>query len=601
MAITYVGSARATSGPNVVLTQTSTLPSGLVAGDLILVAVARGFDYPLTNATPSGWTRSDNAIDQGTSPAAAQVDIYYKFATGSDAAPTFTVGTASRFEVYAVAYRGVSLSTPIQTSGYQVNSTSSTTVSAGSITNTDAAAWAVFMAVGRQTPSPATYTPPTGMTERLDTETGDTTNQNVTCQWADTAGAVTTGQKTYSATLNQATGIAVGWAAFLNPQASAQNYTASPADTAGAADALTDSLGLARTGTDVAAATDVAAPVLTKVVGPDAAAATDASSRIMTMARLPADLAAITEQVTVGLNRADILNYQFVLSDGPQDLVNPWVPFGFGQTISVSKYDLGTAEDRTQDQVSPVADVRYFGTDRKTPPTWGFELYTDVTNESDALAWSANFEAVWDREDVRSTPGMVVPLRYKIADRVRRVYGRPGNFAAITTYARTGRVDMLCDFRLAENTYYDDALQIQSVGLRPSTRAGLTFPMTFPMQFQTPGAPRSETIRVGGTRATWVDITFYGSVQDPWVQIGNYRWGLRGTIALGQSVRMSGVPWQMGLLRSDGAWVPGMLDPRARLSQLRFAPGVYTVTMGGFGSTSTARADLAWRNAYGSI
>jgi hypothetical protein len=44
-----------------------------------------------------------------------------------------------------------------------------------------------------------------------------------------------------------------------------------------------------------------------------------------------------------------------------------------------------------------------------------------------------------------------------------------------------------------------------------------------------------------------------------------------------------------------------MLDPRARLSQLRLYPGTYTVLLGGYGSSSTAKADVSWRNAYGSM
>lgn len=344
----------------------------------------------------------------------------------------------------------------------------------------------------------------------------------------------------------------------------------------------------------------------------DTIAVADTADRTASMVRGAADQVVILDSVSVEFVRPDIDNYQFVLAEDPQDPVNEWLPFGFGETVVVESFDAGSAEDRTQDIDSSVADIRYFGTDRKTPPTWGFNLYTNVEDEGEALGWASHMEAVWDREDIRNNPGTVVPLRYKLANRIRRVYGRPGNFTAITTFARTGRVDMVCDFRLAENTFYDDSLQTVSVGLRPSTRAGLTFPMTFPMQFATPGVPRSETLVIGGKRSTWVDLTFYGSVQDPWIQIQpvpkppkpvtpTYRWGLRGTLAGGQSVRMSGLPWQQGLLRSDGAWVPGMLDPRARLSQLRFAPGTYTVTMGGFGNTSQAKTEISWRDAYGSI
>lgn len=373
------------------------------------------------------------------------------------------------------------------------------------------------------------------------------------------------------------------------------NYTQAPNDTALASDAATAALTYTRTAADTAAGTDTVVALPIKNVGPDPAAGTDAATVVQTMFRAPADRAVITEQVVATLGHTEIIDYQFVLG------VEPWMPFGYGQTVVVENFDPGTAETRDQDGLSPVADVRWFGQDLKTPPTWSFDLYTDVETADQALGWAANFERVWDLEAVRTTPNMVIPLRYAIAGRLRRVYGRPRNFAMVPTYVRTGRVSMLADFVLAENTFYDDALNTTLARLRPSTRAGLTFPLTFPATFQVPGVPRQEVITVGGTRPTWVDLTFYGSVQDPWVQIGQQRWALRGTLPLGQSVRMSGAPWQQGLLRSDGAWVPGMLDPRARLSQLRLAPGQYTVTMGGFGDTSTARTEVSWRDAYGAM
>ena len=375
-------------------------------------------------------------------------------------------------------------------------------------------------------------------------------------------------------------------------------YTASPADTAAGADAATKALGYVKTAADVAAAADARTAVLTKGVGPDTAAAVDsAPTKVQTMARVLADAASTVEQVDAELSRPDIVDYQFVIP------IDPWMPFGHGQTIVVQSFDPGTAESRDQDTVSPVSDVRYFGTDRKTPPTWGFELYTDVEDADQALTWAANFEAVWDQEETRSTPGAVLPLRYAIAGRIRRVYGRPRNFALIPSHARTGRVDLLADFVLAENTYYADAEESVKIGLRPSgsQRSGFTFPITFPMSTTPAAIPRSETMTIGGTRPTWVDVTFHGPATDPYVLIGTKRWGLQGVLASGRSVRMSGVPWQQGLLRDDGAWVPGMLDPRARLSQLRFKPGEYTVTFGANSVSSDAYATVAWRNAYGTM
>lgn len=390
-----------------------------------------------------------------------------------------------------------------------------------------------------------------------------------------------------------------GFAVVVNESAVPQAYTATPADSAGGADGATTTRTVPRTaGPDAAAATDAVAPLLSKGVGPDLAAATDARSYIQTLARVQADTASVRDDVAATLTRPDIDDYQFVLAEGVED----WMPFGLGQTIVVESFDPGVAETREQDVLSPVADVRYFGTDRRTPPVWSFDLYTDVETPEEALTWASLFEAVWDSDAIRSTPGAVVALRYRVAGRVRRVYGRPRNFALIPNYLRTGRVTMVADYALADNTYYEDAAGTVTVRVRGTgSRTGTVFPIAFPLATLTSPEPRSEQVAIGGTRPTWVDLTFYGPIMDPWVQIGSQRWGLRGSLASGQSVAMSGTPWRQGLLRSDGAWVPGMLDPRARLSQLRLPPGTYTATLGGSPASTEARVEVAWRNAYGTM
>jgi hypothetical protein len=98
-----------------------------------------------------------------------------------------------------------------------------------------------------------------------------------------------------------------------------------------------------------------------------------------------------------------------------------------------------------------------------------------------------------------------------------------------------------------------------------------------------------------------VDITITGPTIDPWVRIGDQRWALRGQLGNGESVRLSGKTWQQGVFRGDGAPVPGLLDPRARLSQLRIKPGSYPVSFGGYDPTGSSKATLAWRPAYGTL
>jgi hypothetical protein len=372
------------------------------------------------------------------------------------------------------------------------------------------------------------------------------------------------------------------------------------ADTAAGADATSAVKSGARTAADVAAATDVALTTRGRSAADVAAASDAATLGPRTSARSPSDSAQANDQVVATMTWAEIQDYQFVVP------VVPHVPFGLGQTIVVEKFNPGPAEDRAQDVLSPVADVRHFGTDLRTPPTWSWDLYTDVHTPADALGWAQNLEEVWQAEDVRLTPNAVVPLQYKVAGRLRRVYGRPRRFSMVPDFLPTGRVSIFADFALAENVYYDDTEQALTVRTVPSvvSGTGFTMPFTMPLTVGVAGdSPRIEQAVVQGRRPTWVDIVFKGPSVDPWVQIGDRRWGLRGSILAGSAynVRMSGKPWQQGIMQADGTWRPEMLDPRARLSQLRLPPGVYSVRYGAYDPTGQSTATLSWRSAYGTM
>jgi hypothetical protein len=530
---------------------------------------------------PAGFTEIVfNPQLQTTGPQRFQ--IWWKRLTAADTGTyTFSHGS-SHTEAVAVRYTGaVTTGTPYELLQFGIQNITSTTLPSLSGTTSGPDRLLIYAATSYQT---VDFTPPTGFTERLDTDDLTVTDkpQATAGDTGAVVGTVSTASRTTAALL-----------ALIPGALPPVNYTSPQADTAGATDSVSDGLGKAVA--DTAAATDAAAGLLSKSAS-DVAAGTDSANDAMAMVRAPADILGLFETVDAAIVRPDIQDYQFVIPDAG------WMPFGYGQTIVVENFDPGTAETRDQDKLSPVADIRWFGQDRRTPPTWSFDLYTDVQDAGQALLWASLFEQVWDREQTRSTPNAVLALRYKIAGRLRRVYGRPRNFTLIPAYVRTGRVNITCDFALAENTFYDDVQQtIRARIVATAIRQGFTFPLTFPLSALSPPTPRTEQITVGGTRPTWVDITIIGPVTDPYVDIGGQRWALRGDVLAGQSVRLSGAPWQQGLYRSDGTWVPGMLDPRARLSQLRLNPGTYSVQFGGYSGSASASADVTWRDAYGTM
>lgn len=296
---------------------------------------------------------------------------------------------------------------------------------------------------------------------------------------------------------------------------------------------------------------------------------------------------------------AELSDWQFELGG---------MTFGYGLPLAVSRFEKSGSEVRDQDVPAVAGDWRVFGRDRKTPGVWSWDLFTDMQNATGALAVLDQAEAVWDGELYRSRPQLVQPLRYRLAGRTRRVFGRPRRFTAVpTTLAEQGRIDAVADFALAEPWSYDDTEQ----SLRLTTAATVlgtptTFPLSFPFLWgASAGSPRHGQITVGGTRPTWLRVTFTGPVgttlTDPYVIVGEEVFQLRGVVLPEEQIVVSSLPWEQGVFRGDGTTSSVTLDPTARLSQLRVAPGTHTVSFGGIDNTGTATCTVAWRDAYTSI
>lgn len=372
------------------------------------------------------------------------------------------------------------------------------------------------------------------------------------------------------------------------------------ADVASVGDGVTRAANSPRTASDALAGTDGLLVAVGRSTG-DSAPVADAPVDIVAQrVRTPGDLVRVTDSVVRQLVHGEIQDYQFVLPD-----VEPYVPFGMGETIAVEKFDPGTTDIRPQDIVSPVGDYRSFGTDLRTPPTWTFDLYTDVYSPEEAFGWMENFAEVWDAEETRSRPNDVLALKYRRGGQTRRVYGRTRNYAPIPgDLIQNGKGLITATFALAENVFYsDEEFSTGPVRILPESRgSGWVFPMKFPVKTQPPtNLPQIAQAVIQGRKRTWLDLDIHGPVVDPWIRIGELTWALRGTIAHDETVTVTGKPWAQGVRTSDGTYRSGMLDPRSRLSQLRLPPGVYPVAFGGFDPTKTSWASVRWRDAFGSM
>jgi hypothetical protein len=376
-----------------------------------------------------------------------------------------------------------------------------------------------------------------------------------------------------------------------------------PGDVSGSTDALAASRSvLGAAGAESSTSTDAALFTQGRT-GVEASTSADSiASLVQTSARFPSEVSESGDGVIHSFTRADIADYEFVLVDPVTNTMNPFVPFGGSQAIS-GKFAPGGFEVADQDQSAVLGDYRMFGTDRHAPPTWAWSLFTQSETPADALDWYDVFKSVWDNK-VRNSPEQVLALRYQVAGRTRRVHGRPRRITPVYDDLRIGKIRIECDMALSEDVYYDEAENAIQAGLSAagtSISAGIILPQALPWHFTQPATPVTKQAIITGSESTWIDVDFYGPSVNPWVKIGNLTWGLVGSLDLGQKVTLSGKPWNMGVWRNDGTNLPGLLDPRARLSALQISPGTYSVQYGAWDSTGNSYVVLRWRNAYQSL
>lgn len=289
---------------------------------------------------------------------------------------------------------------------------------------------------------------------------------------------------------------------------------------------------------------------------------------------------------------ADLKDYQFELDD---------YAFGLGLPMLLvdGGFDPGSASWRTQDQPHAHGDGTTFGRDQLDGPTWAWELGTDQGDPASALKVLADFSKAWRATEARQTPGAVLALRYALAGRTRRVYGRPRRLAAPpNNKILSGWIPVTCDFQTADALHYDDTEESLSVGITTSSAGGLTSPLKEPLATVTEGAETRTGINVGGDAPTWAVVSFTGPVSNPYVELGGWHCGLRGSLADGEEVTIDSRPWVRTAVRNDGASMGGRLDRKTYLDRMLLPPGGYEIVYGGGSSVATSTATVRWRSAF---
>lgn len=276
--------------------------------------------------------------------------------------------------------------------------------------------------------------------------------------------------------------------------------------------------------------------------------------------------------------------------------------------VTVEKWSPAAVSYRTSDVDNSQRDGRRMGRDYRNAGTWSFDLSTDRDDIVGSLEALARARRAWNGDSVRDTPSAVVELRYAVAGRTRKVFGRPRRFSAPPeNLALQGYIPITADFELTDPRHFGDDQQEIEITAVPSAVGGLVTPLVTPLTTLASSVPRISGIVVGGDVATDLIVEIDGPMTNAYLLIGDIRVDLKGNLDAGRTIRIDARPWVNAatFVNPDGSFAGSAAGLLARTTKLKalqqLEPGTHPVTFGGIDATGTARARVLWTPAYESI
>jgi hypothetical protein len=285
--------------------------------------------------------------------------------------------------------------------------------------------------------------------------------------------------------------------------------------------------------------------------------------------------------------------------------------FGIGREVSLDAEGFvpGSTDWAVQDTESPISGHTQFGVERLLGPTWNFQLHVNRDDTEEALDTLDRFRTAWHALHIRDTPGKVVPLRYQLNGRTRRIYGRPRRFEAPpTNLILGGYIPVSTDFKCLDAFHYADEMKTLTAHIGTELEeddssldsgGGWIFPVTFP-HTSLPPTRRQHLLLVGGDAPAKPIVRFNGPVQNPRLVTSGWTLGLNYTIPPGSYVEIDTRPWAMTALLNGTTSVAGSLLRRQRLSNIRFNPGPLNARYVGY-SSGGSTCTVSWADTYNSI
>lgn len=280
--------------------------------------------------------------------------------------------------------------------------------------------------------------------------------------------------------------------------------------------------------------------------------------------------------------------------------------FGIGADVSLDDggFDPGEATWMTQDSDNSRRGVKGFGRDVTGAKTWMWASHVDQDDEVSAVEILEAFADAWSPEEVVRNPGRQVALRYRLAGRERRVYGRPRRFAAPpSNLILNGYVPVTHDFQLVDSYSYDDVeSSTEILYASAASGGGFTLPSTMPLTTQPSNGNGSGQITVSGTSRAYPIIRFNGPWTNPVLTTDEWTLAWKGEIGPTGYVEIDTRPWALTVLDQDGASAVEGLSRRTWLEDMWFAPKSQPqITLDGIAASGGASATIRWRNTWKSI
>ncbi|MGV0986747.1 MAG: hypothetical protein ACOYB2_19540 [Limnohabitans sp.] len=295
----------------------------------------------------------------------------------------------------------------------------------------------------------------------------------------------------------------------------------------------------------------------------------------------------------------------------PQAVEINGLQIGYPQVGNYVLTDLnvgGKPETTAGDKPRPREDGVFFGRDLLSSGR-SVVLEGAVSVSDPVLARTAweNLTQEWDAQDVRYTPGSVVPLRLRMHNGPTRVvYGRPRELDPKDDpgYAlvNLGVLGFAAQFRCVDHLFYDDVEQFGTIGVVSDAVPGLRSPLRSPLTSGVTGEAlaRDGQVEVGGTQPAWPSFTIHGPALNPMVLIFGLGYlQLAMYIAYDDFVTIQTAPWNRGVLINGVTNAAGYLTQGSlRLSKARLYPGLRQVTLRTISYNNAAYLSTSWRDCF---